>query len=226
VTVGADLVRLAIDPQLNIVRERRQATFALLSADLAELAVSGRLELRGNWLTERIVITDPRPTGEPLLDRSLAALTAAKRPDFGDWVREKLRCGVLEDYLSMLASQFDLLLHQRRVGGRFTRHLLTEATLLEPGRAARHRALQCLAAYVAGPPPRSTPAGLLEWAFAGLAFEGDLATLIYPCRRHKDTYRCLRAAARARPQAGDPPAAAVISAAIQAARTGANEGYD
>ena len=225
-TVGADLVRLAIDPQLNIVRERRQATFALLSADLAELAVSGRLELRGNWLTERIVITDPRPTGEPLLDRSLAALTAAKRPDFGDWVREKLRCGVLEDYLSMLASQFDLLLHQRRVGGRFTRHLLTEATLLEPGRAARHRALQRLAAYVAGPPPRSTPAGLLEWAFADLAFEGDLATLIYPCRRHKDTYRCLRAAARARPQAGDPPAAAVISAAIQAARTGANEGYD
>ena len=224
-TVGADLVRLAIDPQLNIVRERRQATFAL-SADLAELAVAGRLELRGNWLTERIVITDPRPTGEPLLDRSLAALTAAKRPDFGDWVREKLRCGVLEDYLSMLASQFDLLLHQRRVGGRFTRHLLTEATLLEPGRAARHRALQRLAAYVAGPPPRSTPAGLLEWAFAGLAFEGDLATLIYPCRRHKDTYRCLRAAARARPQAGDPPAAAVISAAIQAARTGANEGYD
>jgi hypothetical protein len=226
VTVGADLVRLAIDPQLNIVRERRQATFALLSADLAELAVAGRLELRGNWLTERIVITDPRPTGDPLLDRSLAALTAAKRPDFGDWVREKLRCGVLEDYLSMLASQFDLLLHQRRVGGRFTRHLLTEATLLEPGRAARHRALQRLAAYVAGPPPRSTPAGLLEWAFAGLAFEGDLATLIYPCRRHKDTYRCLRAAARARPQAGDPPAAAVISAAIQAARTGANEGYD
>ena len=225
-TVGADLVRLAIDPQLNIVRERRQATFALLSADLAELAVAGRLELRGNWLTERIVITDPRPTGEPLLDRSLAALTAAKRPDFGDWVREKLRFGVLEDYLSMLASQFDLLLHQRRVGGRFTRHLLTEATLLEPGRAARHRALQSLAAYVAGPPPRSTPAGLLEWAFAGLAFEGDLATLIYPCRRHKDTYRCLRAAARARPQAGDPPAAAVISAAIQAARTGANEGYD
>ena len=165
-TVGADLVRLAIDPQLNIVRERRQATFALLSADLAELAVAGRLELRGNWLTEQIVITDPRPTGEPLLDRSLAALTAAKRPDFGDWVREKLRCGVLEEYLSMLASQFEVLLHQRRVGGRFTRHLLTEATLLEPGRAARHRALQRLAAYVASPPPRTTPAGLLEWAFA------------------------------------------------------------
>jgi hypothetical protein len=40
VTAGADLVRLAIDPQLNIVRERRQATFALLSADLAELAVA------------------------------------------------------------------------------------------------------------------------------------------------------------------------------------------
>ena len=53
VTVGADLVRAAIDPQLTIVRERRQATFALLSADLAELAVAGRLELRGNWLTSR-----------------------------------------------------------------------------------------------------------------------------------------------------------------------------
>jgi hypothetical protein len=46
VTVGADLVRLAIDPRLNIVRERRQATLALLSADLAELAAAGRLELR------------------------------------------------------------------------------------------------------------------------------------------------------------------------------------
>jgi hypothetical protein len=157
VTVGVDLVRLAIDPQLNIVRERRQATFALLSADLAELAVAGRIELRGNWLTERIVITDPRPTGEPLLDRSLAALIAAKRPDFGDWVREKLRSGVLEAYLSVLASQFEVLLYQRRGGGRCTRHLLTEATLLEPGRAARQQALRRLAAYVAGPPPSTTP---------------------------------------------------------------------
>jgi len=52
VTVGTDLVRLAIDPQLNVVRERRQATFALLSADLAELAVAGRIELRGNWPTK------------------------------------------------------------------------------------------------------------------------------------------------------------------------------
>lgn len=40
-TVGAGLVRLAIDPQLNIVRERRQATFALLSADVAGPARAG-----------------------------------------------------------------------------------------------------------------------------------------------------------------------------------------
>jgi hypothetical protein len=225
VTVGADLVRLAIDPQLSIVRERRQATFALLSADLAELAVAGRIELRGNWLTERIVITDPRPTGEPLLDRSLAALMAAKRPDFGDWVRAKLRSGVLEEYLSMLAGQYEILLYQRQVGGRFARQVLTEATWLGPGRATRQRALQRLAAYVAGP-PRAGPAGLLEWAFAGLVFEGDLATLTYPGRRHRDAYRCLRDAARVRPRPGDPPAVAVISAAIQAARTGSNEGSD
>ncbi|HEX6854725.1 MAG TPA: hypothetical protein VF204_05470 [Streptosporangiaceae bacterium] len=57
-----------------------------------------------------------------------------------------------------------------------------------------------------------------------LAFEGDLATLIYPGRRPKDACRCLRAAARVTPQAGDPPAVAVISASIQSARTGANEG--
>ena len=62
--------------------------------------------------------------------------------------------------------------------------------------------------------------------FAGFVFEGDLATLIYPGRRHKDAYRCLRAAARVKPGPGDPPAVAVISAAIQAARTGANEGPD
>jgi hypothetical protein len=60
----------------------------------------------------------------------------------------------------------------------------------------------------------------------GLAFEGDLATLVYPGHRYKDAYQCLRAAGRVRPQAGDPPAVAVISAAIQAARTGANEGCD
>lgn len=124
------------------------------------------------------------------------------------------------------ASQFEVLLHQRRAGGRFTRHLLTEATLIEPGRTARHQALQRLAAYVASPPPRTTPAGLLEWAFAGLVFEGDLATLVYPGRRHKDAYQCLRAAARVKPHAGDPAAVAVISAAIRAARTGANEGSD
>ena len=225
-TVGADLVRLAIDPQLNIVRERQQATFALLSADLAELAVAGRIQVQGGWLTERIVVTDPRPVGEPLLDRSLAALAAAKRPDSGDWVRQKLRSGVLEEYLSMLASRSEVLLYTRQVGGRFTRHPLTEATLLEPGRAARDQAIRRLAAYVANPPPRTTSAGLREWAFAGLVFEADLATLFYAGRRHRDAYHRLRDAARAKPGPGDGPAAAVIRSAIQAARTGANEGSD
>jgi hypothetical protein len=54
----------------------------------------------------------------------------------------------------------------------------------------------------------------------------DLATLVCPGRRHKDACQGLRAAARVKPHAGDPPAVAVISAAIQAARTGASEGND
>lgn len=77
-----------------------------MSADFIELAAAGRVEVAGKRWSARIHVTDPRLTGDPLLDAALAALAAACRaPDPVDWARQKHRQRVLDDYLAVLAAQ-------------------------------------------------------------------------------------------------------------------------
>lgn len=91
VTVGVDLLLLAIDRNLHVVRDRQAVTYGVMSADLAELAAARRVEVLGRkWsLWEQIHATDPRPTGDPLLDAALASLvTASRPPHLISWIRE------------------------------------------------------------------------------------------------------------------------------------------
>jgi hypothetical protein len=81
VTLGLDILLLSVDPDLQIVREREYTGYAMRAADLIELAVARRVETRGRW-SKWIHVLDARPTGEPLLDASLASLaTSRKRVD-------------------------------------------------------------------------------------------------------------------------------------------------
>ena len=81
VTRGLGILLLSVDPDLQIVRERECTGYAMRAADLIELAVARRVETRGRW-SKWVHVLDARPTGEPLLDASLASLaTSRKRVD-------------------------------------------------------------------------------------------------------------------------------------------------
>jgi hypothetical protein len=62
VTVGVDLLLLAIDRNLHVVRDRQHVVHGVVSADLAELAAAHRVEALGRrWsLWEQIQVTDPQ----------------------------------------------------------------------------------------------------------------------------------------------------------------------
>ncbi len=164
-TLGLDILLLNIDPNLRRVREREYAGYAMRAADLIELAVARRVTLTGRWV-KWITVVDAEPTGEPLLDASLAALaTAPKRLMPVDWMCRQPAGGVVEAGLAVLAGQGAVRLHSREVTRRRT---LTEPELLDPARQAQVRAR--LDRYIAA----GTAADVLDWALAGLVHQCDL----------------------------------------------------
>lgn len=96
--VAEDLLVLAIDRDLQLVRDRQQTGFAVLGAELAELAVAQRVAVRGR----EIWVTDPEAqlpdTGrQDRLRARLDGLVAAG--DFSaplDWVLagRAFECGI------------------------------------------------------------------------------------------------------------------------------------
>ena len=158
VTLGLDILLLNIDPNLRRVREREYAGYAMRAADLIELAVAGRVTLTGRWV-KWVTVVDAEPTGEPLLDSSLAALASApKRLMPVDWMCQQPAGGVVEAGLAVLAGQGAVRLHSREVTRRLT---LTEPELLDPARQAQIRTR--LDRYIAA----GSAADVLDWAFAG-----------------------------------------------------------
>jgi Golgi phosphoprotein 3 (GPP34) len=220
VTVGVDLLLLAIDRNLHVVRDRQKVTYGVMSADLAELAVARRVEVAGRrgWMWEKVHATDPRPTGDPLLDAALASLVAARRPPYlVSWIREP-RTGLLDDYLAHLTAQGVVRPYPRR----YTRQIThTEAAITDPDRQARARAR--VERFVA----EGGAADPLDWALAGLVFESTLGVLLYPGRANRDAYRTLKEAARGdRGRDTGDPVEATIRAIIRATRNrqGATDG--
>jgi hypothetical protein len=220
VTVGVDLLLLAIDRNLHVVRDRPAVTYGVMSADLAELAAARRVEvLVQRWsIWDKIHATDPRPTGDPLLDSALAALVAARRPPaLVSWIREP-RTGLLDDYLAHLTAQGVVRPYRRR----YTRQIThTEAALTDPDRQAQARAR--VDRFVAG----SGAANPLDWALAGLLHECTLGSLLYPGRANRDAYRALKEAARGdRGRDTGDPVEATIRAIMRATRNrqGATDG--
>jgi hypothetical protein len=54
----------------------------------SSIAVARRVEVRGGWI-QWLRVLDAQPTGEPLLDASLAALSAAGKMLPADWMCEQ-----------------------------------------------------------------------------------------------------------------------------------------
>jgi len=165
VTLGLDILLLCIDPNLRMVRDREYTGHAMRAADLIELAVAHRVTLIGRWV-KWITVVDAEPTGEPLLDASLAALaTAPKRLMPTDWMARQPAAGVVEAGLAVLAEQGAVRLYSRRVTSRLT---LTEPELLDPARQAGVRARLDRYAAAGG------SADVLDWALAGLVHQCNL----------------------------------------------------
>ena len=118
VTLALDILLLNIDPNLQMVREREYAGYAMRAADLIELTVAGLLTLEGRWV-KFIHVADAQPTGEPLLDATLAALAASrKRLMPTDWMCEHPGHSPVDEGLALLAEQGAVRLHSRRVNSR------------------------------------------------------------------------------------------------------------
>ena len=164
-TLALDILLLNIDPNLQRVREREYAGYAMRAADLIELTVAGLLTLSGRWV-KFIHVVDAQPTGEALLDVSLAALaTSGKRLMPTDWMCRHPGYSPVDDGLAVLAAQGAVRLYSRPVTRQLT---LTEPALLDPDRQARVRAR--LDRYIAA----GSAADVLDWALAGLVHQCDL----------------------------------------------------
>lgn len=133
-TLGLDILLLSVDPNLRIVREREYTGYAMRAADLIELAVARRVETRGRW-SDWIHVLDARPTGEPLLDASLASLaTSRTRVDATGWMCRQPGQGVVTDGLALLEAQQAVRLYSRRPEQTADAHRASAAGLpLRPG---------------------------------------------------------------------------------------------
>jgi Golgi phosphoprotein 3 (GPP34) len=165
VTLALDILLLNIDGDLRMVREFEYVGYAVRAADLIELAVAERLILTGRWV-KWVTIVDATPTGEPLLDASLAALaTSAKRLMPTDWMARHPGYSPVDAGLAQLAGQGAVRVNSRRGSGRRT---YTEVELLDRARQAEVRAR--LDRYIAA----GSAADVLDWALAGLVYQCGL----------------------------------------------------
>jgi hypothetical protein len=100
-TLGADLLVLAVDDRRGGVRLERQFGLALAAAELVDLACARRIEA----VDGRIHVTESLRTGDPVLDLTLARL--AKDPkgiEIGSWVAMWAPDRVVEHLAAMTRS--------------------------------------------------------------------------------------------------------------------------
>jgi len=164
-TLGDDLMLLAIRPRTGRVHRYERMDFALRAAELFELALAGRIGVA--TAHGRIVVGNAAPTGERRLDNVLRLLDAATpEPTIRDWLKRTWR-GTTTAYLSRLEDQGAIRVDRRarRYAGSpppiavldRPRHAATKQRVTEAARhpdcAALDRALAALvhAAGLAGP---------------------------------------------------------------------------
>ncbi|MEU1687220.1 GPP34 family phosphoprotein [Micromonospora sp. NPDC005707] len=158
-----ELVLLAYDDGGTNRLGRPHLDYGLAGAVLLELALAGRVEVTGG----RLAVTDPAPTGVPLLDRALATVAGDRPRKPKDWIG-KLAKGLPDRVLDGLVDAGVLRRESDRVLWVFPRTRYPSPTGAEPAveTAARERMLAALAA--AGPVDARTAALLTLTRAVGL----------------------------------------------------------
>src|ERR1700759_3979982 len=140
-TMGEDLLLLAIKPGNGRIRVVERLGVALRATELVELTMAGRVTVAGN----RITVADPAPIGTKRLDQALASLQIGRgEPELDTWLRDSLPGpGMIRRYLSTLADQRVLRIRRSGTGlAASTRIVLLDAerrdrALARVDRAAR-----------------------------------------------------------------------------------------
>jgi len=100
-TLGTDLVLLAVDEARGTVRFAAQLGIALAAAELVDLARTRRIEAVG----EGVRVVEELRTGDPILDRTLARLSASpKGTALSSWIAMQAGDRVMAHLAAMIES--------------------------------------------------------------------------------------------------------------------------
>ncbi|MBS2547183.1 GPP34 family phosphoprotein [Catenulispora sp. NL8] len=115
-TIGDDLLLLAINPRDGRVQAAEYLGTALRGAEALDLSLAGRVSVADG----RIAIANPRPIGHPLADRALATLHAeGGAPRLDLWLTERpTEPDALNQYVTLLADRGVIRTERRGDGGR------------------------------------------------------------------------------------------------------------
>ncbi|MFC7981292.1 GPP34 family phosphoprotein [Streptomyces sp. NPDC057336] len=84
-TLGEQIMLLSLDDTTGAPQLQSQSEFMISSASVLELALADRVRVEG----DRLVVSDPTPTGVPALDEALARIAGADEPkDVQAWIFE------------------------------------------------------------------------------------------------------------------------------------------
>jgi Golgi phosphoprotein 3 (GPP34) len=176
VTLAEDLFLLATDASTGrLLIDPTHLDLGLSGALLLDLVLQERLALRDSHVT----VTDPGPTGHPLLDRTLSEITAAKPNAPGHWVRH-LTHGLRRTVKDRLVEAGVLSRDDHKVLGIIPIHRTHETD----GRL-HHELEDHLhdAVVVLRPPSRDTA------ALASLALAAELDRRLFPRADRRDVRR-------------------------------------
>ncbi|MEY9926159.1 hypothetical protein ABH926_000781 [Catenulispora sp. GP43] len=199
-TLGEDLLLLAIKPDGRLGSTSLQ--YALAGSELVRLASRRRVDV----VKDRIVVLDPRPTGDPNLDVALSGIAAKSRPPGAKaWVGAPRR-GIIKIYQEQAEAR-GVVRADRRPGflglGTVTRWAVADV-----GRLADVRSRLDTIAYSAGPVDSA------QAALGGLVYAAGLHKVLYPGRAGKAAQDRLKTVARKK---GDTaPIRSAVEGAIRA----------
>jgi len=169
-TLGEDVLLLAIG-QDGTIAARDTMSFALAGSELMRLAALRRVDI----VKGRIVVVDPTPTRDFLLDAAFASMRASKRPPrVKNWIIRQDR-KVTQDYLEKLAASGALRYEPHRTLGVFRSD---RWFIVDSARVRRLEAQLDTIAFSSGPLDFS------QAAFGGLVYAAGLASVLYP--KHKN----------------------------------------
>ncbi|HZR51028.1 MAG TPA: GPP34 family phosphoprotein [Streptosporangiaceae bacterium] len=165
-TVGEDLVLLGIRAN-GTIGVAAKLRFGLSGAELIRLAAMRRVDIERG----RIVVLDPAPTGDALLDDALASMRGRGRPPTAkNWVARN-RAGLTKRYLDRLVAAGTIRLERRKALGLIP---VDRWIVADAGRLAQAKARLDAIAYGSG------GVSAEQAALAGLASAIGLARLQYP----------------------------------------------